>query len=68
MKKLHKMGAGAFAAVAQGSSEEDAAIVHLRYRHPEARKNIALVGKGICFDTGGTTLSQPATCMACTKT
>lgn len=59
MKKLRKIGAGAFVAVAQGSSEEDAAIVHLRYRHPEARKNIALVGKGICFDTGGHNL-KPA--------
>jgi leucyl aminopeptidase len=59
MKKLRKIGAGAFVAVAQGSSEDDAAIVHLRYRHPEARKNIALVGKGICFDTGGHNL-KPA--------
>jgi leucyl aminopeptidase len=47
------MGAGAFVAVAQGSSEEDAAIVHLRYRRKGARKSVALVGKGICFDTGG---------------
>ncbi len=52
-KKLRKMGAGAFCAVAQGSAADDAAIVHLRYRHPRAGKNIALVGKGICFDTGG---------------
>lgn len=59
MKKLRKIGAGAFVAVAQGSSEDDAAIVHLRYRHPEAGKNIALVGKGICFDTGGHNL-KPA--------
>lgn len=59
MKKLRKIGAGAFVAVAQGSSEDDAAIVHLRYRHPEARKTIALVGKGICFDTGGHNL-KPA--------
>ena len=59
MKKLRKIGAGAFVAVAQGSSEDDAAIVHLRYRHPEAKKNIALVGKGICFDTGGHNL-KPA--------
>lgn len=59
MKKLRKIGAGAFVAVAQGSSEDDAAIVHLRYRHPEARKNVALVGKGICFDTGGHNL-KPA--------
>jgi leucyl aminopeptidase len=59
VKRLRKMGAGAFAAVAQGSAEEDAAIVHLRYRHPRAKRSIALVGKGICFDTGGHNL-KPA--------
>lgn len=53
MKKLRKLGAGAFVAVAQGSEPEDAAIVHLRYRHPKAKQTVALVGKGICFDTGG---------------
>ncbi len=53
MKKLRKMGAGAFIAVAQGSDPEDAAIVHLSYRHPKAKQTVALVGKGICFDTGG---------------
>ncbi|HLP98804.1 MAG TPA: leucyl aminopeptidase family protein [Sideroxyarcus sp.] len=53
MKKLRTMGAGAFVAVAQGSDPEDAAIVHLSYKHPKAKQTIALVGKGICFDTGG---------------
>ena len=58
-KRLKKMGAGAFCAVAQGSDEKDAAIVHLKYRHPRAKKTVALVGKGICFDTGGHNL-KPA--------
>jgi leucyl aminopeptidase len=51
---LARNGAGAFLAVAQGSPEKDAGIVHLRYR-PGRRggKSLALVGKGICFDTGG---------------
>jgi leucyl aminopeptidase len=53
MPKLRKMGAGAFVAVAQGSDSEDAAIVHLTYKHPKAKQTVALVGKGICFDTGG---------------
>jgi leucyl aminopeptidase len=53
MKNLRKMGAGAFVAVAQGSDPEDAAIVHLGYRHPAATRTVALVGKGIFFDTGG---------------
>ena len=59
MKKLRKMGAGAFVAVAQGSHDEDAAIVHLHYRHAKAKQTVALVGKGICFDTGGHNL-KPA--------
>lgn len=59
IKRLRKMGAGAFVAVAQGSAADDAAIVHLRYRHPRARKTLAVVGKGICFDTGGHNL-KPA--------
>lgn len=57
--RLRRMGAGAFCAVAQGSDQEDAAIVRLRYRPRGAKKNIALVGKGICFDTGGHNL-KPA--------
>ena len=59
LKKLRKLGAGAFVAVAQGSAEEDAAIVHVRYTHKQAKKTVALVGKGICFDTGGHNL-KPA--------
>jgi leucyl aminopeptidase len=59
LKALRKMGAGAFVAVAQGSDPEDAAIVHLRYTHAKAKHSIALVGKGICFDTGGHNL-KPA--------
>ncbi len=59
LKKLRKIGAGAFVAVAQGSEVADAAIVHLSHRHPDARQTVALVGKGICFDTGGHNL-KPA--------
>jgi leucyl aminopeptidase len=59
LEALRKMGAGAFVAVAQGSDPEDAAIVHLRRRVENAAKTVALVGKGICFDTGGHNL-KPA--------
>ncbi|MGB8338299.1 MAG: leucyl aminopeptidase family protein [Burkholderiales bacterium] len=58
MKALRKMGAGAFVAVAQGSSEDDAAIVHLKYSAKNAKQKISLVGKGICFDTGGHNLKS----------
>lgn len=53
MPTLKKMGAGAFYAVGQGSDPLDAAIVHLTYTPKDAKKHVALVGKGICFDTGG---------------
>ena len=53
MARLRRIGAGAFVAVAQGSDPVDAAIVHLTYRHGAATRTVALVGKGICFDTGG---------------
>ena len=62
-RQLKKMGAGAFCAVAQGSEHEDAAIVHLSHAPKGARRRIALVGKGICFDTGGHNL-KPARYMA----
>jgi leucyl aminopeptidase len=58
MKKLKKMGAGAFVAVGQGSEPQDAAIVHLTYSPKSAKKHVALVGKGICFDTGGHNLKS----------
>jgi len=59
---LKRRGAGAFLAVVQGSSTADAGIVHLGYRPAAARRGIpriALVGKGICYDTGGVNL-KPA--------
>jgi leucyl aminopeptidase len=63
LPRLRRIGAGAFVAVAQGSAEADAAIVHLRYAPRGARRSVALVGKGICFDTGGHNL-KPARYMA----
>ncbi len=62
-RRLKKMGAGAFCAVAQGSHHEDAAIVHLSWKPDAPKGNVALVGKGICFDTGGHNL-KPARYMA----
>ncbi|UJP05094.1 MAG: leucyl aminopeptidase family protein [Nitrosomonas sp.] len=60
LSKLKEMGAGAFVAVAQGSDVDDAAIVHLqRVGNKKSKaKQIALVGKGICFDTGGHNLKS----------
>tara|TARA_B100001750_G_scaffold217952_1_gene203690 strand:- start:110 stop:1633 length:1524 start_codon:yes stop_codon:yes gene_type:complete len=58
ISELVEMGAGAFAAVAQGNENDSAAIVKLRYRPgaKEVSPAISLVGKGIIFDTGGSNL------------
>jgi leucyl aminopeptidase len=54
---LKRRAAGAFLAVAQGNATTEAGIVRLRYRPPrQASPKLALVGKGIIFDTGGTNL------------
>ncbi len=54
---LKRLGAGAFLAVAQGNPRRDAGIVKLSFRpRGAASGTISLVGKGICFDTGGTNL------------
>ncbi|MGA2397422.1 MAG: leucyl aminopeptidase family protein [Steroidobacteraceae bacterium] len=55
--QLRRLGAGAFLAVAQGNSARDAGIARLSYRPRGSRApQLSLVGKGICFDTGGTNL------------
>ena len=54
---LKRLGAGAFLAVAQANPHRGAGIVRLTYRpRGRARQRLALVGKGICFDTGGINL------------
>jgi leucyl aminopeptidase len=56
-RELQRLNAGAFLAVAQGNATRDAGIVRLRYRPSgAARTGVALVGKGVLFDTGGTNL------------
>ncbi len=56
-RDLKKLGAGAFLAVAQGNATRDAGIVQLKYRPDRtAGATLALVGKGVVFDTGGTNL------------
>jgi leucyl aminopeptidase len=57
-RALARKGAGAFLAVAQGNPHRDAGILRLSWRpgSKRAAPKLALVGKGICFDTGGTNL------------
>ena len=56
---LKRAGAGAFLAVTRGSANRDAGIARVRYRGRKGRSApLALVGKGLCFDTGGTNLKS----------
>jgi leucyl aminopeptidase len=60
-KALRRQNAGAFLAVSRANEHRDAGIVRLRYRAPNrrtVRKRLTLVGKGICFDTGGINLKS----------
>jgi leucyl aminopeptidase len=58
-QSLRRAGANAFLAVSAANVRRDAGIAHLSYR-PRGNKasspDIALVGKGIMFDTGGVNL------------
>ena len=57
--ELRRLGANAFLAVARGNGHHDAGIAHLTYRPARRRTgapDVALVGKGILFDTGGVNL------------
>ncbi|MGN5140222.1 M17 family metallopeptidase [Aeromonas sp. 164P] len=51
--QLAELGAGAFMAVARGSEDNQGAMVKLSYYPPKPVRRIALVGKGICHDSGG---------------
>lgn len=54
-----KMGMGAYCAVAQGS-EEDAKFIHMAYKPKKPKKKIAIIGKGVTFDSGGMNLKPSA--------
>ena len=58
-QSLKRLGAGAFLAVSRANAHKEAGIVRLRYRASKRNAvaaQLALVGKGICFDTGGINL------------
>ncbi len=59
--QLKKLGMGAFLSVTAGS-EEPARFIVLNYIGANKKdKPVALIGKGITFDTGGISLKPPAT-------
>ncbi|MGN1124971.1 MAG: leucyl aminopeptidase [Candidatus Gastranaerophilaceae bacterium] len=60
-KDCEKMGMGAFLAVARGS-HQDPKFIHMKYAPKNPTKKIAIIGKGLCFDSGGMDL-KPASSM-----
>ena len=63
--ECEKMGMGAFLAVGRGSSEPPK-FIHMKYTCENPKKKIALVGKGITFDSGGLDI-KPASSMLTMK-
>ena len=56
---MQKLGMGSLLSVARGSAEPPKLIVLEYHGGPKNQKPVALVGKGVTFDTGGTSL-KPA--------
>ncbi|UGQ09961.1 leucyl aminopeptidase [Yinghuangia sp. ASG 101] len=57
-KALAKGAFGGILGVGQGS-QHPPRLVRLGYTHPDAERSIALVGKGITYDSGGLSLKPP---------
>ncbi len=57
-QRLRTDGSGGILAVGQGSSDPPC-LIRIAYRHPAATRHLALVGKGITFDSGGLSLKTP---------
>lgn len=66
LEKIQALGMGAFHLVAKGS-EQPPYLIHLCYKPSGSpTKKVALVGKGVTFDSGGLSL-KPATSMELMK-
>ena len=63
--ECEKMGMGAFLAVGRGSSQEPK-FIHMKYSVENPKKRIAIIGKGITFDSGGLDI-KPASSMLTMK-
>jgi leucyl aminopeptidase len=57
--EMKKLGMNVLLAVGQGSSRDSQLLVMSWRKGPKSQKPVALIGKGVCFDTGGISL-KPA--------
>lgn len=60
-EECEKMGMGAFLAVSRGSAKPPK-FIHMKYSCDNPKKRIAIIGKGLCFDSGGLDI-KPASSM-----
>jgi leucyl aminopeptidase len=58
--EMKKLGMGALLGVGQGSERESQLLVMRWMNGPKSQKPVALIGKGVCFDTGGISLKPAA--------
>jgi leucyl aminopeptidase len=65
VEELEKLGCGGILGVGGGSASSPR-LVKLTWQPPEARASVALVGKGITYDSGGLTI-KPGSSMATMK-
>lgn len=56
---IEKMEMGAFLAVGKGSCENPK-FIHIKYSPSNPKKKIAIIGKGITFDSGGLDIKPPS--------
>lgn len=59
-KEMEKLGMGSFLAVAQGTTQDPKLIVLEYNGGKRGDAPVALVGKGLCFDTGGVSIKPAA--------
>lgn len=58
-EKIRELGMGAYLAVGQGSAQPPK-FIHMKYLPENPKKRIAIIGKGICFDSGGLDIKPPS--------
>lgn len=63
--KIKELGMNAYLAVGQGSIQPPK-FIHMKYSVDNPKKRIAIIGKGICFDSGGLDI-KPASSMLTMK-
>lgn len=59
--EIERMEMGAYLAVSKGSAQPPK-FIHMKYTGKNPKKKVAIIGKGLCFDSGGMDL-KPASSM-----